>query len=229
RRTGAEFTSSIGCGAGSALAPRPAPSAARRLGAGDGGDALRRPQPLRHRAMGPRTTGGRGAHAGLYAPADTRCGHAATLHRVFKALAVEVFETVLAQWAPVVRGGRGEALALDGKALRGIHGEQLPGVRLVAAYDVQTGLVLAQRGVRHKTVPAALAEEDALAEEKAQAELSVAPDLLRQVPLQNRLVTGGCALLPARAVGTDPAGPRPLPVRDQAQATRALGGGGAAL
>jgi predicted transposase YbfD/YdcC len=39
-------------------------------------------------------------------------------------------------------------------------------------------------------VPAALAEEDELAEEKARAELSVAPDLLRQVPLQNRLVTG---------------------------------------
>jgi hypothetical protein len=70
----------------------------------------------------------------------------ATLHRVFKALDVEVFETVLAQWAQVVLDGRGEAIAIDGKALRGIHGEQLPGVRLVAAYDVQTGLVLAQRG-----------------------------------------------------------------------------------
>jgi hypothetical protein len=40
----------------------------------------------------------------------------------------------------------GEAIAIDGKALRGIHGEQLPGVRLVAAYDVQIGLVLAQKG-----------------------------------------------------------------------------------
>ncbi len=33
-------------------------------------------------------------------------------------------------------------------------------------------------------------EEDELAEEKAQAELSVTPDLLRQVPLRGRLVTG---------------------------------------
>lgn len=70
----------------------------------------------------------------------------ATLHRVFKALDVEAFETVLAQWAQVALGSRGEAIAIDGKALRGIHGEQLPGVRLVAAYDVQTGLVLAQKG-----------------------------------------------------------------------------------
>jgi hypothetical protein len=73
----------------------------------------------------------------------------ATLHRVFKALDVDVFEMVLAQWAQAAVGGRGEAsagIAIDGKALRGIHGEQLPGVRLVAAYDVPTGLVLAQKG-----------------------------------------------------------------------------------
>jgi DDE_Tnp_1-associated len=70
----------------------------------------------------------------------------ATLHRVFKALDVEMFETALANWAQAALGGRGEAIAIDGKALRGIHGEELPGVRLVAAYDVQTGLVLAQKG-----------------------------------------------------------------------------------
>jgi len=70
----------------------------------------------------------------------------ATLHRVFKGLDVEVFEAALAQWAQAALDGRGEAIAIDGKALRGIHGEQLPGVRLVAAYDVQTGLVLAQKG-----------------------------------------------------------------------------------
>jgi predicted transposase YbfD/YdcC len=43
--------------------------------------------------------------------------------------------------------------------------------------------------VRQKTVSAAPHEEE-LAEEKAQAELSVAPDLLRQVPVRGRLVTG---------------------------------------
>src|SRR5262249_8411326 len=70
----------------------------------------------------------------------------ATPHRGFKALDVGRFEAVLGPWAPAALGGRGEAIAIDGKALRGIHGEQLPGVRLVAAYDVQTGLVLAQGG-----------------------------------------------------------------------------------
>lgn len=72
----------------------------------------------------------------------------ATLHRVFKALDVDVFESVLAHWAQAALSGRGEggAIAIDGKARRGIHGEQLPGVRLVAAYEVQTGLVLAQKG-----------------------------------------------------------------------------------
>ena len=39
-----------------------------------------------------------------------------------------------------------EQVALDGKALRGIHGEELPGVRLVAAYCDRAGLVLAQSG-----------------------------------------------------------------------------------
>lgn len=92
----------------------------------------------------------------------------ATLHYTFKALDVEAFEQALAQWAAqVAQGARGSAqearaslvrqgwgrqaqalapLALDGKGLRGIHGEELPGVRLVALYDVQAGLVLAQTG-----------------------------------------------------------------------------------
>jgi hypothetical protein len=73
----------------------------------------------------------------------------ATLHRVFKTLDVDAFEARMGQWAHAALGGRGrsgEAIAIDGKALRGIHGEELPGVRLVAAYDVQTGLVLAQKG-----------------------------------------------------------------------------------
>jgi hypothetical protein len=35
---------------------------------------------------------------------------------------------------------------LDGKALRGIHGEELLGVRLVAVYAPEAGLVLAQAG-----------------------------------------------------------------------------------
>jgi hypothetical protein len=69
-----------------------------------------------------------------------------TLHLVFKDLDVAAFEAAVGDWAVEQLGDRGEAIALDGKALRGIHGEELPGVRLVAAYSDWAGLVLAQSG-----------------------------------------------------------------------------------
>ena len=69
-----------------------------------------------------------------------------TLHLVFKRLDSAAFEAALADWARVTLGDRGRTIALDGKALRGIHGEELPGVRLVAAYCDEAGLVLAQSG-----------------------------------------------------------------------------------
>jgi hypothetical protein len=87
----------------------------------------------------------------------------ATLHYTFKALDVEAFEVALQQWAQQQVAAAGDTgaprgrcgaqprptpgpLALDGKGLRGIHGEELPGVRLVALYDVHAGLVLVQKG-----------------------------------------------------------------------------------
>ena len=68
-----------------------------------------------------------------------------TLHYVFKRLAVEAYEAELQAWAAQALAP-GEQVVLDGKALRGIHGEELPGVRLVALYAPQAGLVLAQAG-----------------------------------------------------------------------------------
>lgn len=76
----------------------------------------------------------------------------ATLHYTFKALDIVAFEAALQRWAQQVDLTSAASLgplALDGKGLRGIHGqhgEELPGVRLVALYDVQAGLVLAQQG-----------------------------------------------------------------------------------
>jgi DDE_Tnp_1-associated len=70
----------------------------------------------------------------------------ATLHRVFKLLDVHAFEAAVAHWAQAAPDGRGAAIAMDGTAVRGIHGDEVPGVRLVAAYDVETGLVLAHQG-----------------------------------------------------------------------------------
>jgi hypothetical protein len=71
-----------------------------------------------------------------------------TFHEVFKTLDIAVFEAALSAWAKEELGeGRG-AIAIDGKGLKGIHGEELPGVRLVAAYSDEAGLVLAQSGGR---------------------------------------------------------------------------------
>ncbi len=69
-----------------------------------------------------------------------------TLHYVYKRLDVEAFEAALTEWAGAALGAADAQLVLDGKALRGIHGEELPGVRLVALYAPEAGLVLAQSG-----------------------------------------------------------------------------------
>lgn len=69
-----------------------------------------------------------------------------TLHRLFSRLDMDAFEGALKTWAQGNLGGGEEAIAIDGKGLRGIHGEELPGVRLVAAYAPRAGLVLAQKG-----------------------------------------------------------------------------------
>lgn len=69
-----------------------------------------------------------------------------TLHLVFKALDVESFEAALSGWTQQQLGRRVRTIAIDGKALRGSHGEHLPGVDLVAAYADEAGLVLAQAG-----------------------------------------------------------------------------------
>jgi hypothetical protein len=54
------------------------------------------------------------------------------------------FERVLTTWFAQFGLQEGEAIAVDGKTLRGIHGEEVPGVHLVAAFAHQTRLVLTQ-------------------------------------------------------------------------------------
>ena len=71
---------------------------------------------------------------------------ATTLHDVFKRLDTPQFEAALQTWAAAALDSGDRQLVLDGKALRGIHGEELPGVRLVALYAPTAGLVLAQAG-----------------------------------------------------------------------------------
>jgi len=106
----------------------------------------------------------------------------ATLHRVFKALDVAAFEQALSAWLAQSGVAPTDALALDGKTLRGIHGEDIPGVQLVGAYAHKAQTVLAQ-----------------LRSEGEGHELAAAEQLLAQVPVAGRLVTGD-ALLTQRAV-----------------------------
>jgi len=72
----------------------------------------------------------------------------------------------------VTLGGRRRTLAVDGRALRGIHGEELPAVRLVAAYGDEAGPVPAQAGVK---------------DAEREAELMVAPALREPAPVAARL------------------------------------------
>jgi hypothetical protein len=105
-----------------------------------------------------------------------------TLHRIFAALDAPAFERALGQWLVASGVDPADAVALDGKTLRGIHGDAVPGVHLVAAYAHRAGAVLAQ----------------APSPGKGQ-ELAAAKTVLGEVPLAGRPVTGD-ALLSQRDV-----------------------------
>lgn len=97
----------------------------------------------------------------------------ATLHRVFKALDVMAFEQTLGGWLRTIGVRPSEPIAVDGKTLRGIHGETIPGVHLVAVYGHQSEAVLAQLRTAGKG-----------------HELAAAAAVLEAVPLAGRVVTG---------------------------------------
>jgi DDE_Tnp_1-associated len=78
-----------------------------------------------------------------------------TLHYVFKRLQVDFFERELQAWAAQVLDPTTQQLVLAGNALRGLHGEELPGVRLVALYAPDAGLALAQAGGQDQRGPGA--------------------------------------------------------------------------
>ena len=130
----------------------------------------------------------------------------ATLHRVFKALDVAAFEQAVRAWLARTGVGPTDPLAVDGKSLRGIHGEGIPGVHLVAAYAHRAQVVLAQLRTTGKG-----------------HELAAAQDLLTQVPVAGRLVTGD-ALLTQREVSEQIVagdGDYLLPVKDNQPTVRA--------
>lgn len=69
-----------------------------------------------------------------------------TLHLVYTHLDVAALEAALSQWFTEQGLPEGEVLTIDGKSLRGIHGDEVPGVHLVALYAQGAGCVLAQKG-----------------------------------------------------------------------------------
>jgi hypothetical protein len=115
-----------------------------------------------------------------------------TLHRLFAALDARAFERALGQWLAASGVDPAEAIALDGKTLRGIHGDAVPGVHLVAAYAHRAGAVLGQapspgKGHELAAVKAVLAEVDV-------AGRAVTGDaLLTQRDVCLRIVAGGGA------------------------------------
>ena len=106
------------------------------------------------------------------------------LHRIFAALDAAAFERVLTKWFTPQGLKPGEGIALDGKTLRGIHGEELPGVHLIAAFAHQRGLVLDQEPAPGKG-----------------QELEAVKTLLDRLDLHGPVVTGD-ALLAQRATST---------------------------
>jgi hypothetical protein len=125
---------------------------------------------------------GRDPHAG--APLAQRLGFpraqtpwVATRHRVFRRLDVAAFERAVSAWVQAVIAALPgehdrEALAIDGKTLRGSRPPTVPAVQRLGALGHEVGLVLTQ--------PPIAAEAD---------EVGALPALVADLMLQGRVVT----------------------------------------
>ena len=114
----------------------------------------------------------------------------ATLHRVYKALDVAAFERAAGAWLAETAVEPAEPIAVDGKTLRGVHGEGLPGEHLVSAYAHRAGAVLAQmRSAGHGHELAAA--ERVVAAVPLAGRVVTADALLTQRPVSSRIVAGG--------------------------------------
>lgn len=102
---------------------------------------------------------------------------AATLHRVLKALDADAFERAIGGWLAGTGAAPRDPLAVDGKALRGVHGADIPGVHLVSAYAHGAAVVVAQ-----------------LRTEGKGQEIAAAKQVLAELPLAGRVVTADALL-----------------------------------
>ena len=97
----------------------------------------------------------------------------AVLHHVFRRLEVDGFESALSRWA---QESMGEAtIAIDGKALRGMHGAELRGCGWWRPMPLKASWWWDKRGVRGQG---------------KERELGVASRLLGQLELRERVVAG---------------------------------------
>ncbi len=95
------------------------------------------------------------------------------LHYLFQDLDASRFEQALRGWLKARREEGWQAVALDGKTLRGTQGHQIPGVHLLAAYAPEAAAVLGQLPVKGHT-----------------NEHKAALRLLHVLPLKDTIVTG---------------------------------------
>jgi hypothetical protein len=95
------------------------------------------------------------------------------LSYLFRRLDIAAFEQALARWVLARCPEMGDAIALDGKTLRGSARKGVPGVHLLAAYAPKVTAVLGQLRVDAKT-----------------NEHKAALELLGLLPLEGKVVTG---------------------------------------
>jgi hypothetical protein len=113
---------------------------------------------------------------------------AASFFLLFRALDRQAFEDVVGQWAEAMLARHPtapdtvEAIALDGKTLRGSAKHGVPAAHLLSAFSHRLGVTLGQRPVDDKT-----------------NEIPVAPELISQLAVAGRVWTMD-ALLTQRAI-----------------------------
>jgi len=102
---------------------------------------------------------------------------AATLHTVLRGLDTAAVERLLGQWAEGVLSATAaplntlEAIAIDGKTLRGSRRQRAPGAHLLSALGHRLGLTVGQQAVADKT------------------EIGAIHDVLGALVLENRVIT----------------------------------------
>ena len=101
----------------------------------------------------------------------------ATFHRILRALDVAAFERAVGQWLAATGMSATDALAVDGKAVRGVDRPGVPGVYPVSAHAHAAQAVIAQ-----------------LRTEGTGHELAAARQVLAETTIAGRVVTGDALL-----------------------------------